>query len=118
MHALAGHPEPRRHLDDRHAVVEDLENGLIALLHKPQLHQHDNTPRVENLDQEAQPVSQPRVTRLPEPPSPNYRNRVPGLSHTYRSQRVKHLPGPHTLSRDERGMKRCARSDARRGYTA
>ena len=27
--------------------------------------------------------------------SPSYRNRVPKVSHTYRSQRVKHVPGQH-----------------------
>ena len=37
------------------------------------------------------------VTQLPEPVSPSYRNRVPEVSHTYRSQRVKHHPGQHML---------------------
>ena len=43
MHALTSHPEPGRDLGDRHPVVQHLENGLIALLHKPELHQHDDT---------------------------------------------------------------------------
>ena len=41
MHALARHPEAGRHLTHRHRVVEHLEHGLIALLHEPELHQHD-----------------------------------------------------------------------------
>lgn len=45
VHALAGHPEPSRDLRDRHPVVQNFENGLTALLHHTQLHQHDNTPR-------------------------------------------------------------------------
>ena len=36
------------------------------------------------------------VTQLPEPVSPSYRNRVRDVQHTYRSQRVKHVPGQHT----------------------
>ena len=46
----------------------------------------------------APPSADPPVTRLPEPPSPDYRNRVPEVSPNYRSQRDKHLPGPHSRS--------------------
>ena len=41
-------------------------------------------------------ADRPRVTQQPEPLSPRNRNRVPELSHTYRSQHVKHDPGQHT----------------------
>jgi hypothetical protein len=36
------------------------------------------------------------VRQEPEPPSPSYRTRVPNLSPTYRSHRVKHVPGQHS----------------------
>jgi hypothetical protein len=41
MDALAGHPEPDGHLRDRLALHQHLKDGLIALLHQPELHQHD-----------------------------------------------------------------------------
>ena len=106
MHGLTGHPEPAGDLDDRHPVIQDFQNCLIALLHDTELHQHRRHPPIENLDREAQPVEQPA--------SPNYRDRRrPGtgatvaqvpeprrkMSHDYRSRNVKHLPGPHRTSR-------------------
>ena len=36
-----------------------------------------------------------RATQQPQPVSLSYRNRVPKLSHTYRSQHVNYVPGPH-----------------------
>jgi len=93
MHALARHPEAGRHLSDRHALVEHLEHSLIALLHKSELHQHDAHLSVENLDREAQPVSQPRVTRQPEPLSPDSRShRRPGTGTA--PENVARLPEP------------------------
>jgi hypothetical protein len=50
--------------------------------------------RPDNVEPEAQPVSQRGVTQVPEPLSPSCRTRVPKVSPTYRSHSGKHLPGP------------------------
>ena len=44
MHRLAGHPIAAGHIGDRRPVVEHLQHRLIALLHQPQLHEHDRPP--------------------------------------------------------------------------
>ena len=83
MHALAGHPEPSRHLDDRHPIAENFENGLIALLHHTQLQQHDATPRSRSRSGSTarEPAARNTTTgatvaHQPEPPSPRYRDRA------------------------------------------
>src|SRR4051812_36751015 len=108
MHALARHPQPRRHLHDRHAVVEDLENGLIALLHNTQLHQHDATS-----DREPRPESTARlpaacntttgatVARVPGPTSPNYRDRAGRCDTTTGA-------ATSSIYRDRTGRARCS----------
>lgn len=44
MHRLARHAEPKRHVTDRRSVVDHLQHSCITLLHKPQLHQHNDDP--------------------------------------------------------------------------
>jgi hypothetical protein len=67
MHALARHPKPGRDLAHRHRVVQHLQHGLIALLHEPELHQHDpdlprpTTINVISEEGSAPPGADPRV---------------------------------------------------------
>ena len=62
------------------------------------------TPRAGCRGPEAREGSAPpgvdplRVTQQPEPVSPSYRNRVPKLSPSYRSQRVNYVPGQHSIN--------------------
>mgnify|MGYP001552799756 CR=1 FL=1 len=42
MHRLTGDTETDSNVRDRRGVVQHLEHCLIALLHKPKLHQHDH----------------------------------------------------------------------------
>ncbi len=44
MHRLARHDTTKRHVSDRRKVVDHLQHSCITLLHKPQLHQHDDDP--------------------------------------------------------------------------
>ena len=105
MNRLAGHPEPKGHLRHNSAVAQrfQFQHRRMPLLHHTELHQHDDpshsvTTRSPHTEEGSAPpeVDHRGVTQLPEPVSPSYRNRVPEVSHTYRSQRVKHHPGQHT----------------------
>ena len=76
-------PEPDRHLNHRHPVVEDLQNCPIALLHNPELHQHDATPRSRPRPGSTarQPATRNTTTgttvaQQPEPLSPRHRDRT------------------------------------------
>jgi len=75
MHGLAGHPEPGRDIGDRHPVVEDLENCLIALLHDTELHQNRRHASLGNSTENRSPsnnrASGTDVGQAPEPPRPS-----------------------------------------------
>jgi hypothetical protein len=103
MHRRAADPIAAGHLGDLGAVVEDFQDGLIALLHQPHLHEHDRPPshlraRRPTAKKEA-PTSRwtlEGVAQVPEPLSPRYRSRVSEVSPGYRSHGVQHEPEPHT----------------------
>ena len=50
-----GSPRTGRDLGDRDALVQHLEHRLIALLHHTELHQHDDTSRLDNVEPEDSP---------------------------------------------------------------
>ena len=92
VHGLAGHPIAAGHLGDAGPVGEHLRHRLVALLHQPQLHEHemallrllslDSTQRRRGGAGSGGPSS---VRQVPEPVSPRYRNRVPEVSGSYRA---------------------------------
>lgn len=110
MHRRAAHPIAAGHLGDLGAVVEDFQDGLIALLHQPRLHEHDRPPshlraRRPTAKKEA-PTSRwtlEGVAQVPEPLSPRYRSRVSEVSPGYRSHGVQHEPEPH-IRRHEKAL--------------
>jgi hypothetical protein len=66
MHTLTRHTRTRRHLQDRHALIQDLEHSLITLLHHTQLHQHDADPlRLTTV------TSSAKKAQLPQARTPN-----------------------------------------------
>ena len=102
MNRLTRHPEPASHRRHRFTIVDHFIHRGIPLFHKTQLHQHEDPPQPDNdnvvtsEEGSAQQVEISRgVTQLPEPLSPSYRNRVPELEQTNRSQHVHHDPGQH-----------------------
>jgi hypothetical protein len=44
MHRLAGHPVTFGHLNDRQPGLQNLQDGVIALFHDAQLHEHQPRP--------------------------------------------------------------------------
>jgi hypothetical protein len=64
--ALAGHAEALRDLCHLPAVLDQRQDGLIALLHDAQLHQHRPPP---SLDGRCQASAGATVNDHPEPPS-------------------------------------------------
>ncbi len=106
MNRLTSHPKPASDRCHGLAVVDHLTHRGIPLLHKTQLHQHNDPPQPSNNnvvtseEGSAPPVENSRgVTQVPEPLSPSYRTRVPELEHTNRSQQVHHDPGQHSTDR-------------------
>ena len=75
MHRLPRHPGTRRDLSHRNAV-ENLQHRCIPLFHKPELHQHDDTPWSTSSTRKHSPSATPRVTHQPEPLSHMNRTRA------------------------------------------
>ena len=113
VHASGGSPrtEPRPPRPaPRRSAPRERPDSAAPRHRAPPTRRH---PPIENLDREAQPVSQPRVTQLPEPPSPRNRSQ---LSPKYRDRagRCRTTTGAATSSiyRDRTPIARCGRRHA------
>ena len=84
VNRLARHPEPQRHIRHRSTVAQHLQHRRMPLLHHTKLHQHDDPLPCDDQAATSEEGSAP--------PDAGHRGVT---QHTYRSQRVKHVPGPH-----------------------